>query len=633
MRRGRTYLFAGLIALALTAGAAGAASRIELISQSSSSEGAPSGLSTLGQISADGRYVAFVSRAGDVISGQVDQPARPGDPLTPGSWDVFLRDRATGKTTLVSHASSSAVTGGTIGNYTDDSIGPVLSPDGRYVAYLSRRANLVPGQSGSAGDINLFLYDRVTNTTKLVSHRRDSSTAGTFGEIFDPPSLSADGRFVAYVSDSEYVVPGHDTQELKILLYDRTTGVNAFVGVGGGQPKISADGQFVVFYDKDSQLRLFDRVAGTTTLVSHAAGSPEAPANDESGNPEISADGGVVAFDSWATDLVPGQTDSKGTEDLFLYDRASGQTTLVSRTATSPTTAVGGSPSEPSLSADGRWLGFYSTASNMISGVTDGNNDYDVFLYDRTSGAMTLVSHTKSSGTTATASGGSFPAVVSADGSKVAFLSPAKDLADLPPPPGSDGWWSLFLYDRSTGANTFVGWTTRGGLPGDNQLVLGPRISADGAVAFTSWLPLVTEDANGNWDVYLYGPELSPGDGGGGEFVPCTVLDTRTPAGGPALRSNVRRVLDVAGTCGIPTTARSVAINVTVLQAANKGKLQIYPGNARKPAAMLRFQKNVTLTESFTVPLATNGAGTLALLPIMKGGTVQAVIEVTGYSE
>jgi len=617
-----------LIAIAPAAGRA-AGERIELISKSNAPTGAPSGLSTLGQISADGRYVVFISPAPDVIPGQVDRPDQPDDPFNRGSWDVFLRDRATGKTTLVSHASTSAVTGGLIGNGNDDCIFPSISADGRYVAFVCRRQNLVPGQGLGDGH-NVYLYDRVTNTTKIASHKTGAPNTGTTGSTIGGPALSADGRYVGYINDSRQLINGHDDGERKLVLYDRTTGVNSFADVVAADSlRMSADGRFLVYCDSQFQIRLYDRVAGTTALVTHAAGSPQVPANDQSVFPEISADGSAVVFTSWATDLVPGQADGTRTNDLFLYDRASGQITLLSRSATSPAAAVGGEPSEPSLSADGRWITFYSTANNMISGVTDTNNAEDVFLYDRTSGAMTLVSHASGSATTA-ANLRSFPAVISADGNRIAFVSPATNLAALPA--GSDGWWSLFLHDRNSGANTYVGQTTRVGLPGHNYLSIRPRISADGsAVAFGSFQPLVSGDSNSTWDVYLYGPEAS---GGGAPFIPCTLFDTRA-SDGPALRSGARKVLQVTGSCGVPTAARAVSVSVTVSQASNQGNLQFYPGNVRKkPSGMLRFTKNTTRTESFNLPLATNGAGTLALLPTVKGnGTVHVEIVVTGYSE
>lgn len=618
-----------ILALMIPVAGHTAGERIELISRSSAPTGAPSGLSTLGQISADGRYVVFASPAPDVIPGQIDRPYQPDDFITPGSWDVFLRDRATGKTTLVSHASTSAVMGGQIGNGDDDCIFPTISADGRYVVFVSRRQNLVPGQGASSGS-NVYLYDRLTNTTKIVSHKTGSLNTGTSGNTVGGPALSADGRFVAYINDSNQLINGHDDGERKIVLYDRTTGANSFAGtLAGDWLRMSADGRFIVYYDRQFQIRLYDRVAGTTTLVSHAAGSPQAPANDQSAFPEISADGSTVVFNSWATDLVAGQTDAGRTNDLFLYDRASGQITLLSRSATSPTAAAGGEPSEPSLSADGRWITFYSTANNMISGVTDTNNAEDVFLYDRSSGAMTLVSH--ASGTSATAANlRSFPTVISADGSRIAFISPATNLAPLPT--GSDGWWSLFVHERATGTNTYVGQMTRAGLPSHNYLSTRPRVSADGgAVAFGSFQPLVAGDANDTWDVYLYGPEAS---GGGAPFIPCALFDTRR-SDGPALRSGARKILQVTGSCGVPTSARAVSVTVTVSEATNQGNLQLYPGNVRKkPSGMLRFQKNATRTESFNLPLATNGAGTLAILPTVKGnGTVHVMIVVTGYSE
>jgi Tol biopolymer transport system component len=620
-----------VLALSLIANTAGAATgeRIELVSKGDSPAGAPSGPSTLGKLSADGRYVVFASPATDLLPGQNDKPYRPGD-ITPGSWDIFLRDRATGKTTMVSHASSSAVTGGQIGNGDDDSFSPAISGDGRYVVFASGRQNLVPGQTGRGR--NIFLYDRLLNTTQLVSHKKGSTREGTNGfSVSSPPVLSADGRFVVYTSDGRGVVSGHDDLSEMILLYDRTTGLNTFVGAVGRHVTMSADGRFVVFYDNDFQIRLYDRLTGTTTLVSHAAGSPQVPANDQSSFVEISADGSAVVYTSWATDLVAGQTDTSRTTDLFLYDRASGQTSLLSRSAASPTGAAGGEPSEPSLSADGRWITFYSTANNMVPGVTDTNGDYDVFLYDRSSGSMKVVSHPSGSSAAAANRRSAFPAI-SADGSRIAFTSAATDLASLPS--GSEGWTSLFLQDRITGTNTFAGLMTRQGLPAPLFLSINPWISADGrAIAFGSASALVPGDANTDWDVYLYGAEASPG--GPGTFVPCTFFDTRGAADGPALRSNVRRVVIARGTCGVPSTARSVSVNVTVLQATGKGNLQFYPGNLRKPSSgILRFQKGATRTESFNLPLATNGAGTLAILPFVAGnGTVHVAVEVTGYSE
>jgi Tol biopolymer transport system component len=630
MMGGRLRRWSGPAALLLSvmAGTADSATaqRVELVSRVHQSPGgAPPSPSTLGSLSADGRFVAFASMADDLVPGQVDRRYEAGDPFTSGNYDVFLLDRATGTTTLISHSRFSQTTGGQFRG--DDSYRPEISADGRYTAYVSQRYNLVPGQT-LAGR-NVFLYDRLLNVTRIVSHRTGAAQEATSGHAINGPLLSADGRFVAYSSDAGNVVNGHNDGSQKILLYDRLTGVNTFVGESDGELGMSADGRFIVFYDRDFQIVLYDRTDGTKTLVSHAAGAPGIPANDQSVYPGISADGNFVVFQSWATDLVPGQIDTYRTIDLFLYDRAADQTVLLSRSAASPVTAANKPSYGPYLSGDGRWITFYSDATDLVTGVKDANNGSDVFLYDRVSRSMTLVSHASNSPNTA-ANNGSFPQDISGDGRKIAVASQATDLA--PGSSGPAGWANLFLYDRDARTSTLLAPTSTRGLPDLWLLNLTPLLSASGGtVAFGSGSALVPGDGNATWDVYVYGGAASRG--GPDPFVPCTLLDTRAGGNGPALRSNVRRVLNASAACAVPTTERSVVVQVTVLQASNKGTLRLYPGNvANRPAGSLAFQKNGTVTESFALPLATNGAGTLALLPVMKGnGTIQAVVEISGY--
>jgi len=160
-----------------------------------------------------------------------------------------------------------------------------------------------------------------------------------------------------------------------------------------------------------------------------------------------------------------------------------------------------------------------------------------------------------------------------------------------------------------------------------------PLLSANGRqVAFTSVLELADGDLNRMPDAYLFNLDATPP--GPGSSFPCTLLDTHRAADAPALQSDVRRVVTVAGACSVPSTAKSITAKVTVLQGTGKGNLRIFPGNAKpsaKPSATLRFEEGQTRTASYTLPLATNGAGTLALVPFVTGkGTVHVVVEVTG---
>jgi hypothetical protein len=268
-----------------------------------------------------------------------------------------------------------------------------------------------------------------------------------------------------------------------------------------------------------------------------------------------------------------------------------------------------------------------------VAGATDEDEHSDLFLYDRVSGAVSLVSFAAGSPGVA-ANRWDFEARISADGSVIAFNSASTDLV-----PGQTASESvnLILQDRSAGTRTFVGrvHTSRPFAVSNSAISFLPQLSANGrAVAFTSDVAsFVAGDFNGTWDAFLYDAD---GSTGGGPFGPCTLLDTRRAADGPALRSDVRRTLSVHGACGVPTTAKTVSVKVTVLQSSGKGNLRFYPGNVpstAQPSATLRFQKGKARSASLTLSLATNGAGTLAILPFVAGeGTVHMIVEVNGYS-
>lgn len=384
-----------------------------------------------------------------------------------------------------------------------DSSDPAISADGNWIAFVSRRSDLVAGQVGNDGR-DVFLYDRLRNANVLVSHRFNSlvtdSNAGGHGGV-SAPAMSADGRFVVYASEARDIVALDDEDDAKLFIYDRSTGRNTLVARGGADridsPGISADGRFVVF-DQGSDIYLHDRVAGATTLVSYAAGSPTTSANAGSSLPVISADGSTIAYTSWATNLVPGQVDGASTYDVFVYDRATGQNTLVSRSATSPVTVAGGHSADFALDADGRYVAFTSPATDLVAGVTDGNQSYDEYVYDRHLDRLFLVSHAEGRPLTA-ANRPAYGASVSPDGSRFAFTSAATDVVPGLSDPAP--WFNLFVRDGANGTATLIGLQDRTG-PYAQEISSRPRFSADGkTMAFGGLAGLTPADANQEWDV------------------------------------------------------------------------------------------------------------------------------------
>src|SRR5437867_6951292 len=294
-------LFAGVLALLATpaGAAAGTTERVSVASDGTQGNSP----SRIPAISADGRVVAFVSSAWNLV------PADTNGAYS-GDYDVFVYDRQTGTTERVSVASD-----GTQGN--SSSYSPALSADGRFVAVASYATNLVPGDTNAAPDV--FVHDRQTGTTERVSVASDV-TQGNNGS--ENPSLSADGRFVAFQSWATNLVPGDTNAAPDVFVHDRQTGTTERVGAGK-DPALSADGRFVAFarwrqaVPLGSRWDVFvhDRQTGTDELVSvDSAGNR----GDSSGiHNGISADGRFVAFTSNGN-LVPGDTNGAG--DVFVGD-------------------------------------------------------------------------------------------------------------------------------------------------------------------------------------------------------------------------------------------------------------------------------------------------------------------------
>jgi Tol biopolymer transport system component len=393
--------------------------------------------SSLPAISADGRFVAFMSGSNDLD---------PAD-SNPG-LDVFVHDRATGVTEIVSLGSG--------GNAADAHCAfPAISADGRFVAFTSGADNLVAGDVNGVGDV--FVRDRWNGTTELASV--DSNGAQTDAGC-ERPSLSADGRYVVFWSTATTLVAGDTNGFTDIFLHDRQTGATELVSVDSSG------------------------VQGDNTSLT-------------SMNALVSADGRYVAFDSLADNLVPGDTNQFW--DVFVRDRQNGTTERVSVDSSGAEGNQGGF--NGAISADGTCVAFSSESYDLVAGDTNGWED--VFVRDRATGATELVS--KSSGGQQ-GNHQSFFAIPSADGKRVAFQSLADNLV------GGDRSNHMsqdFVRDRATGKTIRVS-TPDGGGQADSH---SDRvvISADGrTVAFESFATnLVAGDTNYKTDVFVRGPWLT----------------------------------------------------------------------------------------------------------------------------
>ncbi|MDO8945600.1 MAG: hypothetical protein Q7U88_00425 [Desulfocapsaceae bacterium] len=389
---------------------------------------------------------------------------------------------------------------------------PSISADERYVAFDSSASNLVAGDTNDTNDI--FVHDRVTRKTTRVSVDSSGSPSNGYSEY---PSISADGRYVAFHSGATNLVANNTNGTVSdIFVHDRLNGATTLVSVDssasqGNQqsyyPSISADGRYVAFQSSASNLVtddtndtddifVHDRQDGTTSRVS--VNSDGIGGNNFSNYHAISADGQYVAFTSLATNLV--DNDNNGREDVFVHNRQDGTTSRVS-VHSNGTEGDSGSYN-PSISADGQYIAFESGASNLVDSDTNGATS-DIFVHNRLTGATTIAS-IDSSGTQGDS--GSYHASISSDGQYIAFESHASNLvaSDI------NGSNDVFVHDRQTG-KTIMASVDSSGSQGDWSS-FDPSISADGQyVAFTSYTTnLVANDTNDTEDIFVRGPDEFP---------------------------------------------------------------------------------------------------------------------------
>jgi len=373
-----------------------------------------------------------------------------------------------------------------------NSIEPSISADGRYVAFASRAKNLVPGVK--TGKRAIYVKDRQTGAVTLAS-----VPTGPIGEVYVSeaydPSISADGREVAFASSDKSLSPdanGESQVYVRDLDTNTTTLVSRAPGPSGApadgwstEPSISADGRKVAFASSAHNLAaglpatsqnvfVRDLDSGATELVSRASG-PEGAPGEFSTEPSISADGRYVAFSS-RSPLGTDDVDLEHfPEDVFVRDRAAQTTTLVSRASGATGKPGEVESSEPSISADGDHVAFSSDAPLTGKRSLDPN----VFVRDVAASTTKLVSVGEDRAE------GSFrrrPAV-SGDGRYVAFQSGGDKLS----PVDAEGRVDVFVRDMQKGLTVTVSRSSGNlGLPGDGPS-FDPAITPDGSVvAFDS---------------------------------------------------------------------------------------------------------------------------------------------------
>lgn len=391
------------------------------------------------------------------------------------------------------------------------------SADGRYIAFASF-APLVPADTNSRADI--YVLDRAAGSVALESLAPDGRVSAVESTH---PRISGDGQLLVY--ETGRPVWTESDRHGNVVLRDRRTSTVVLVGAPAQaastsdrshSPVISADGRFVAFVSTANPTRtpdanrsgediyVFEVATGVTRRVS-VNETGEQPVTGSSGSPSISADGRHVAFASHAPlhsgaarGSIRAVAPGRPAPHVYVRDLASNITRLVS--VTSGGVPANGASWTPSIDASGRHVAFVSIATNLASG--DRNGVADVFVADLQSGSVELVSGSARGGS---ANGPSGSPALSADGRFVAFQSEASDLvcAGECPPAAEDInlVWDVFLFDRPTRTITRLSADAAGGWM---EASVGPAIDAAGkVVAFSSRHPTGQLDRKNDFDLFI----------------------------------------------------------------------------------------------------------------------------------
>ncbi len=443
---------------------------------------------------------------------------------------------------------------------------PSVSANGRFVAFSSDATNLVAGDTNLASDI--FLKDTVTGEVRRVS--TDASGAQVSGNSYGS-ALSADGQLVAFTSTSAGLVPGGGGSTPAVYVKNMFTGAiqrasadtagNA-ANAGSSSASLSADGRYVLFEsvatnlvgsDGNGASDVFVKDLQTGAIVRASTSAAGVEGNLASNSAKFTPDGRYVVFASSASNLVA--NDTNGRADIFVKDL---QTGAIQRASVGATGTEGVTDSAaPSISADGRYVAFETTAPLLAS---DTNGLSDIYVKDLLTGALVLAS-TNFIGQPNT-SGSSRGAALSADGAYVAFESSSSQIISF------DSNQTVDVFVRSLQAGTTQRVPTTGfGLQTPYAGATVPALaafSADGGyLVFQSRNPnLVSSDANGSYDVYRVANPfvLQSSPAGAGDQVLSSVTYT--------LPANVEDLV-LTGTSAINGTGNTLANRIVGNDADN----------------------------------------------------------------
>jgi Tol biopolymer transport system component len=569
--------------------------------------------------SSSGRYVVFATASSNLV---------PND--NNNASDVFVRDRQTGQTILVS-VNAAGTGAGNVGGGGQTAI----SPDGRYVAFISDSTNLVANDSAAFVGTQVFIRDLQTNVTKLVSRNFAGTGHGnSFVDVFSRLSISDDGRFVAFTSRASDLVSVPDTNsEMDVFVRDvqnETTRLVSFnlngtaAGMRGSDNGVmSANGKFVAFYSFAKDLVSLNIQFGTQAYIRDLDNNvnklvtPNRFGTDGTGvdsgserDMAISSDGRYVAFVSDSPDVAA--NDTGVLQDVFVRDTQTDTTKLVSVNMNGGTSGTGTS-GQMSMSPDGRYVVFISGANDLVA--NDTNNQRDIFLRDLQANMTSLITINTLGNPAGTGFADSqfiqrqYRPSVSSDGRYVAFTSTASDLISGTDTNGGSPSIDVFVRDRQTNSTKLITTNYLGTDSGSGGSALYSMVSGDGKLVFyfSGMRDLVGNDFNNFGDIFVFSNLPQPDQA----RFKIAVTDINENAGTAIVSVILPNIAAVPVSVGFNTTNGTAVSGTDYL--ATSGTLNFAPGEVEKTFPITILNDSVIENDEIIIVRLSNPTGGFTL--------------------